>query len=91
MKTFKVCHLLTIHTVTEVKSCLLGEEASKFNSIKGVAMETRESVRRRLGWSWRRWHSGWQLSSSFSSPPNVAINFHMEEWTLAEMEKRCCS
>ena len=58
--------LPTIHTVTEVKSCLLGEEVSKFNSVKGVAMETRESVQRRLGWS--RGLSGWQRSSSFLSP-----------------------
>ena len=53
-------------------------------------METRESVQRRLGWS----QSGAQWVAAFFIvflSPNVAINFHMEEWTLAEMEKRCCS
>ena len=43
---------------------------------------------------WAGLESGAQWVAAFFIvflSPNVAINFHMEEWTLAEMEKRCCS
>ena len=91
MKTPKVCHLPAIHTVTEVKSCLLGEEAFKSNSTKGVGESLWKRVRVSgpdLAGDGAQWVAAFFIV--FLSP-NVAINFHMDEWTLAEMERRCCS